>query len=276
MSRFPSLNYVPGETRRILRDRFDRNLRVGRQARFLHPDAKVTPDQLALRLLAGLEVSSNADWPAAANAYAAAGPTALEPPDLQALADLGWLRRIWGRARIGLELRVAVLRAPAGVMDAFKVLISSIHGQRCEANSFTQEDAELTDLLKIVVGATVDSISIVGQTPEWIAARLWEIALAQDGATDLALRRWVDWWGILQNPPFVPETVWSVLDAQAFRDAAQRIIATEPGLGGWDETRSRYVQRAALKHSFAIAVVEPWFPPAGLLPVSWTPRLGVL
>ena len=262
MSRFPSFNYAPGETRRILRDRFDRNLHVGRQARFLHPDAKVTPDQLALRLLAGLEVSSNANWQVAANAYAAAGPTEIEPRDLQALADLGWLRRIWGRARIGLDLRVAVLRAPAGLMDAFKVLLSSIHGQRSEANAAVLADAELADLLKTIEAGCNDSVSIASQTPAWVAARLWEIALAQGAPTDVALRKWVDWQCMLQSPLFVPATVWSAPDAQAFRDAAMKIIAMEPGLGGWDETRGRYVQRAALTNNVAIAIVEPWFAPA--------------
>jgi len=57
MSRFPSFNHVPSETRWILRDRFASKLRVVRQGRFLDPDLKVTPDQLVLRLLAGLKVS---------------------------------------------------------------------------------------------------------------------------------------------------------------------------------------------------------------------------
>jgi hypothetical protein len=98
MTRFPSFNHVPSETRRILRDRFDSKLRVVRQGQFLNPDQKVTPDQLVLRVLAGLKVSSNAEWPKAEIAYAQAGPKGSEPPDLQMLANLGWLRRIWGRA----------------------------------------------------------------------------------------------------------------------------------------------------------------------------------
>jgi hypothetical protein len=97
MSRFPSFNYVPSETRRILRDRFASKLRVVWQGRFLDPDLKVTPDQLVLRLLSDLKVSSSAEWPTVEVAYA--GPTGSEPPDLQALVKFGWLRRIWGRAK---------------------------------------------------------------------------------------------------------------------------------------------------------------------------------
>lgn len=88
-----------------MRDRFASKLHVVRQGRFLDPDLKVAPDQLVLRLLTDLKVSSNADWPMAEVTYAKAGPTDSEPPDLQALVDLKWLRRIWGRVAIGLELQ---------------------------------------------------------------------------------------------------------------------------------------------------------------------------
>jgi hypothetical protein len=99
MSRFSSLAHVPTETRRILRDRFASELRVVLQGRVLNPDLKVAPDQLVLRLLAGLKVYSNAEWSTVEGAYAAAGPTFSDPPDVQALAKLGWVRRIWGRAK---------------------------------------------------------------------------------------------------------------------------------------------------------------------------------
>jgi hypothetical protein len=260
MSRFPSFSDVPSETRRILRDRFASKLHTIRQGRFLDPDLKVTADQLVLRFMAGLKLSSNADWPTAEATYASAGPDASEPPDLEALVKLGWLRRIWDRAKIGLDLRVAVLSAPAGVMDAFKVLLSTIHGQRYEANVAVKSDLELAGLLKIFGEESNDRIPIISRAPEWIAARLWEVALADDATPVVALRRWVDWWGMLQQPSFVPEIVWSASDAKAFREAAISIIATEPGLGGWIETRARYAQRAALMHSVTSAVADSQFP----------------
>jgi hypothetical protein len=150
MSRFPSFNHVPSETRRILRDRFVSKLRVVRQGRFLDPDLKVTPDQLVLRLLAGLKVSSNAEWPTAEIAYAGAGPTDSEPPDLQALANLGWVRRIWGRAKIGRDLRVAVRRAPAGVWHHAELALRWIKHQGVAApnadSAASKEQALLLDL----------------------------------------------------------------------------------------------------------------------------------
>lgn len=239
-----------------MRDQFASKLRVVRQGRFLDPNLKVTPDQLVLRLFADLKVSSNAEWPAAEVAYAAAGPTSSEPPDLQALINSWWLRRIWGRAKIGLDLRLAARRAPARAMDAFKVLLSSIHDQRYEAGVAVRSDPELADLVEAIEAGR----RIISRTPEWIAAMLWEITLAQEVTPDTALRRWVDLWGLLQHPSLVPGAVWSIPDAKAFREAAISVIATEPGLSGWIETRNLYAQQAALARNVSVAVANSWFP----------------
>jgi hypothetical protein len=260
MSRFPSFNHVPSETRRILRDRFASKLRVAPQGRVLGSDLKATPDQLVLRLLADLKVSSNAEWPTAEVAYARAGPTTSEPPNLQALANLGWLRQIWGRAKIGRDRRIAVQRAPAGVMDAFKVLLSGIHHHRYEVSVAVRSDPELTDLVKAIEAGRSEPTQIINRAPEWIAARLWEITLTQEVTPDRALRRWGDLWSLLQHPSLVPRAVWRTPDAEAFREAALRVLATESGLGGWIETRDLYVQQAALVHNVTVAIAGSRFP----------------
>ncbi|MBU2849568.1 hypothetical protein [Acidithiobacillus ferrivorans] len=260
MTRFPSFNHVPSETRRILRDRFDSKLRVVRQGQFLNPDQKVTPDQLVLRVLAGLKVSSNAEWPKAEIAYAQAGPTGSEPPNLQTLANLGWLRRIWGRAEIGLDLRVAALRAPTGVMDAFKTLLSGIHEQRYGATVEVRTDPELAELVEAIETGRSNPSQIVNQTPGWIAARLWELILAQEATPDSALRRWVDLRGLLHHPLIVPDEVWSTPDANTFRQAAISVIETEPGLGGWNETRDLYARQTALANHLTRDVAYSQFP----------------
>lgn len=261
MTRFPSFNHVPSETRRILRDQFDRKLRVVRHGQSLTPDQKVTPDQLVLRVLAGLEVSANAEWPNAEIAYAQAGPIGSEPPDLQTLANLGWLRRIWGRAEIGLDLRVAALRAPPGVMDAFKTLLSGIHEQRYGATVEVRTDPELAELVKAIEAGRSDPSQIVSRTPGWIAARLWEQLLVQEAAPDSALRRWVDLTGLLHHPLIVPEKVWSTADANTFRQAAISVIETEPCFGGWNETRDLYARQAALERCLPRDIADSQFPP---------------
>jgi hypothetical protein len=255
MSRFPSFKHVPGETRRILRDRFASKLRVVRQARLLDPDLSLVPDQLLLRLLAGLKVSANSEWSRAEIAYGKAEPKSGEPPDLQALVDAGWLRRIWGHAKIGLRLRVAAKRAPAGMMEAFKVVLSGIHDRRYGISVAAKSDTELARLVEsIEVGS--DPGQFVSQTPDWIAARLWEIVSAEEVAVDRALRRWVDLWGLLQRPSLVPGTVWSTSDAKAFRQVALHTIESETSLGGWIKTQELYVQQTALEHNAPEASVR--------------------
>jgi hypothetical protein len=203
------------------------------------------------------KISSNAEWATAEVAYAGAGPTGNQPPDLQALANLGWLRRILGRAKISPELSLVARRAPAGVMDAFKVLLSDIHNQRYAASAAVRSDPELADLVRAIEAGRSNPTQIICRTPGWIAARLWEMTLAQGGAPDSALRRWVDLWGLLRHPSFIPGLVWSAQDARAFREAAISVIAAEPGLGGWIETGDLYAQQATLTLATAGAIPRP-------------------
>ena len=261
MIRFPSFNHVPSETRRILRDRFDSNLRVVRQNQVLNLDQKVTPDQLMLRMLASLKVFSNAEWSQAEIAYAQAGPTGSEPPDLQTLADLGWLRRVWGHARICLDLRVSALRTSTGVMDAFKAVLSGIHEQRYESIVEVRTDPELAEFVDAIEIGCSNPSQIVSRTPGWIAARLWEQILLQESTPESALRRWVDLTGLLHHPLIVPEKAWSTADANTFRQTAIRVIATDPCLGGWKETRDLYVRQAALERHLSRDDAESQFPP---------------
>jgi hypothetical protein len=107
MSRFPSIKHAPSETRRLLRDRFDRKLRVHRQTHHLAPDAEVISDQLMLRLLQCLDVTFEAEWGRAEAAYGAGNPSSAEPKDLRALADAGWVRAVWGRVAVARDLRRA-------------------------------------------------------------------------------------------------------------------------------------------------------------------------
>lgn len=260
MPRFLSFKHIPSETRRILRDRFGTKLRVVRQKRFLDPNLKLTSDELVLRLLANLKISSNAEWQKAEGVYAAAKPATGEPVDLQALVSLGWLRRIWGRAKMRRDLRLAVLRAPAGFMDARKTLLSSIHDHYYEVGSAVRSDPALTDLIEVIEAERTESPRIVSQTPEWIAARIWEKVLSQEVSQDEALRRWMDLWGVLQHPLIVPGEVWGAADAEAFRKAAFDAIAAEPGLGGWIETRDLYAKQEALVYDVAAAVTDSRFP----------------
>jgi len=262
ISRFSSFNYAPSETRRILRDRFVSKLMyVDQHRRFCDSNLEATPDVLVLRVLANLRIYLNADWLVAEATYSEANPTANEPPDLNSLVSLGWLRRIWGRVEIGSELRLAIRRAMLGNMEAFNILLSGIHDRRYQAGDALRADPELAGLVEVIEAENNEVLKIIIQTPEWIAARLWEQTLAQEVTSDSALRRWTDLWGLLQHPSLVPGEIWSATDAKVFREVAFRTIETEPSLGGWKETRELYVKQAALAQNVTVPAMDVHFPP---------------
>jgi hypothetical protein len=256
-SRFDSFKHVPIETRHLLRERLDRKLRVHRQARHLNPDLPVMSDEQMLRLLEGLEITVEADWARAEKTYAAANPSD-EAKDLEALAHAGWVQGIWGRVRIALDLRVAVHRAPEGALRALRALLDGLHTQTYRGSEAVRADCAFASVLASIEAGEKDPAQLLCRTPTWVAARLWEKRWVSSESRDL--RRWVDLWSLLQHPSLTPRDVWQQADAQAFREAAVEVIASEAGLTGWRETRATYLQRIALAHGVPVVHVEPRIP----------------
>jgi hypothetical protein len=265
MPRFSSFKPAPRETRKLLRDRFSRKLLLNKQPTLQSPNRSAVADHLILKLLAGMKVTSNAEWRIAEATYAAAEHSAGEPADLQSLESLGWVRRIWGHVVTSSNIRTSAHRAPAGTMDAFKALFSTIHKQRFEFSAAARAEPGLVPLIEDIEAGRSEPSQIVNRTPEWIAARLWEICLSEERSPAEALYRWVELWGHLRNPSFVPSDIWSVPDAEAFRNAALAALGSEPSLGEGPPretytsgrghshmaelgTRSRHSFRNLLKH----------------------------
>lgn len=260
MSRFPSIKYAPSETRRLLRDRFNRKLRVHHQTRHVAPGVEVMSDQMMLRLLQVLDVSFEAEWTRAEAVYAAANPSSAEPNNLKALADAGWVRVIWGRVVVARNIRQAARRATGGPMIAFQTLLDRIYKKVYRRTQAAKSESDLTVLIDSIETGKKDPIQIICQTPAWVAGRLWETKPAESEGEVTHLRRWVDQWGILRYPALVPGDVWCHGDAESFRMAAVAVISSEAGLGGWSETRCAYAKRAALGNNLAVADAESRFP----------------
>jgi hypothetical protein len=257
-SRFDSLKHVPIETRRLLRERLDRKLRLYRQARHVNPDLPVMSDEEMLQLLEGLEITVAADWARAEKTYAAANSSE-DAKDLNALAQAGWVQRIWGRARVARDLAVAVRRAPDGPLKALRALLDHLYTQTYRGSEALRADGAVASLLAAIEAGEKDPRQLLCRTPAWVAARLWERRSVSNESVDL--RRWVDLWGLLQHPALTPREVWQQADAQAFREAAFEVIASEVGLTGWRETRAMYLERISLGHGVPVAHVEPRVPP---------------
>ncbi|WP_075286665.1 hypothetical protein [Xanthomonas campestris] len=256
MSRFPSFQYVPSETRQILRDRLSRKLRVSRQDRYLDPDLAYTPDVAALRLLQDMTISPASAWSAVEAAYGLHGVCSDEAATLPDLVSSGGARVVWGRVKISRDIAVRALSAPDGKMDALKALVKGIHGQTFAFNTDFGADSELRALSEDIVAGQLDPHRLVVRSPAWIAERLWESVRGQAISVAIALRRWIDLWGVLQYPDIVPELAWGPGDAATFREAALGLIGSEPALAGWLETRDLYVRQTAIAHSTTVADVE--------------------
>jgi hypothetical protein len=256
-SRFDSFRHVPIETRRLLRERFERKLRVYRQARHVNPDLPMMPDEQMLRLLEGLEITVEADSARAEKTYAAADPSE-DAKDLKALAHAGWVQVIWGRARVARDLRVAVHRARERPLKSLRALFDRLHIQMYRGSEAARADAAIAPLLAAIEAGENDPGQLLCQTPAWVAARLWEKRWVSSESR--GLRRWVDLWSLLQHPSLTPRDVWRQADSQAFREAAVEVIASEVGLTGWRETRTTYLQRIALAHGVPVAHVESLIP----------------
>lgn len=263
MTRFESLKYAPAETRRILRERFARKLHVIRQPRHLDPYLAVTPDLLALSLLAGTAVSHTADWAEAGLLHGSVVASPTEPADLAALEAAGWIRRIWGRVEIPMDLRVRGLRAAPGAMDAFKALVQGVHAQAFDFAAVSGTNEALGALLRRVAADPGELERMVVQTPAWVAARLWEVVIAEPASRGAALRRWVDLWGLLKHPEFVPAKSWTSADAETFREAVLAKVESEPGLGDWTQTRALYARQLALEHDVPLETAQAQVPVEG-------------
>ena len=260
MSRFPSFQYAPSETRQILRDRFSRKLRISRQDRYLDPNLAYTPDVVALRLLQEMRISLASAWSAAEAAYGLDGVCPDEAATLPDLVSAGGARVVWGRVKISRDIAVRALRARDGEMDALKALVKGIHGQTFGFETDVGVDSELRALSEDIVAGQLDPHSLVVRSPAWIAERLWESVRGQATSGEVALRRWVDLWDVLQHPDIIPERAWGPGDATTFREAALRLIGSEPALAGWAETRDLYVRQAAFAQNASIANAESRIP----------------
>lgn len=260
MSRFPSFQYAPSETRQILRDRFSRKLRVSRQERYFDPGLSDTPDVAALRLLQDMTISPASAWSAVEAAYGSDGVCPDEAVTLLDLVSSGGARVVWGRVKISRDIAVRALRAPDGEMDALKALVKGIHGQTFGFDKDVGADPDLRALSEDIVAGRLDPHRLVVRSATWIAERLWESVRDQAISVEVALRRWIDLCGVLQYPDIVPERAWGPSDAATFREAALGLIGSEPALAGWIETRDLYVRQTVFAHNITVANAERLIP----------------
>lgn len=243
MERFSSLDHVPAETRRLLRDRL-RGFLPSYHTPRMPAERTLVADELALRLLLGLHIDWESDLDAARSTYEAKStPDAAQPAFRDLIRD-GWIRVVWGRISAPVHMmRAAGSDEPTA---GFTALMAKRHGQTFRFSDDVRSQTDLAHMVQAVEREGQIPSAIACQTPEWVAARLWDRTPTDSGDRISALRLWVDRWQAIGAPSIVPSRVWSGPSADAFRDSAVEVIGSVAGLAGWDKTRARIVSELAL------------------------------
>ena len=256
-----ALKYAPAETRRLLRDRFARYL-PSHHSTSIHPAKNVTlSDESLLHLLLNLSIDFESDLARARASYKAALPPNSSTPSLDDLVTAGWIRVVWGRISTPFDVAQAALSEPATTTTAFASLLSKRHEIAYRVDDPARTRADLASVITAIDQGKPAPRDIVCQTPEWVAARLWDRPLTDNTDSSAALRVWVDRWNLLGCPSLVTGHAWKEAPASAFREAALNVLGSDPGLVDWNEMRVGIFTRRALASNQSPSVMEGSVPP---------------
>ncbi|MDA8112852.1 MAG: hypothetical protein M0T83_10405, partial [Nitrospiraceae bacterium] len=259
--RFTSLNHAPSETRRLLMDRFSRFL-PSQHSSFIPPITQnVLSDELMLRLLSNLRVAFNNDLEKTKNFYEVELLKYDGGLSFDELISRGWIRIVWGRVSAPFAISRTASSEPAGTMTAFLALLDKLYDQTYYLTDLVKSDEDLGEICSAIERGELKPHQIVCQSPEWVAARLWERSLSDMPDHSEALRIWVDLWDLLGRPMLVPNKIWDETAAKAFRDAVIGVLDSDPSLLGWDEIRAMYIKQMALVSRQPESVIEKNIPP---------------
>jgi hypothetical protein len=241
------MKYALAETRRILRDRFARYLPLTQSAPSAPKSGNLLPDEQLLELLLGLNILCESDIDRSRATYDAALPPGGGEPSLDEVIAAGWMRVVWGRVTAPFEIDHRARSQPDGKLSALAALLKKRFEQKYTVGEAARANAELESLAAAIERGEAAPDALRSQSPEWVAARLWDRALSGSASHGAALRVWVDRWRLLGWPSLVAHEVWNEAAADAFREAAIAVLASEPGLTGWDETRGGFIRQISLR-----------------------------
>jgi hypothetical protein len=260
MRRFLSLKHVPAETRRILRDRFRRYLPVLHQPATAPGGVNVISDEQWVNLLLNLDIVSESDVDRARATYDAALPETGGEPSFDQVIAGGWLRVVWGRIAAPFEIDQRTRATSGGNLSALAALLKERFKEKYSFREAVRGSSDLGGLVDEIEHRDKAPDSVRGQTPDWVAARLWDRALASSALQGADVRRWADQWRLLGRPSLVAHKVWSETAADAFRESALVVLETEPGLTGWEDTRAGFIRQISLRTDQPLAVAGQHVP----------------
>jgi hypothetical protein len=261
MRRFTSLKQVPAETRRILRDRLARYLPAPAvTSRRMGEGGVALSDESLLDLLLSLTIKPVSDPKNARAVYEAARPPGSSEPTFDDVIQSGWFRIVWGRLSMP---SMAAQRGRALSAETAGALVSLMRERFKQTFHFGEAARNRSDLSAAVAAigrGDYEPRNLACQSPEWVAARLWDRPLKDAADRDAALRTWIDRWDLLGAPKLVPAQAWDQDAADAFRDAALKALESDSGLPGWNDFRNYLIREVALSRDAPDSNFEAYFP----------------
>src|SRR6266478_3846667 len=152
-----------------------------------------------------------------------------------------------GTCRSALRVRPEGTRRARRHDDGANALLKKRFEESFVVSDTAKSDPELADLAGRIERRDTAPDALSSQDPEWVAARLWDRALTDSTSHAAELRLWVDRWRLLGWPSLLAHKVWSEAAANAFRETALAVLASEPGLAGWDDTRAGFIRQISLR-----------------------------
>lgn len=245
MARFESLRHAPGETRKVLRERFSRNLHVYRQARPPSQAERVFDDESVLKLFQHLEVVSNDRPERARELYDEARKTNQGAPAFDELIADGWVARGWQCVSVPMELGRAIPKEVGGKLAPFAAWRNALYAPEYRLRTMSDGNPEFIELAEAVVSGARPPAHIACPTPAWVAARAWDRDERHHAGDPDFLFDWLQVWELLNPPELVPSEVWGEDARKHFEIAALAVLENDARPLSWDKYRQRGVLQLA-------------------------------
>lgn len=260
MTRFESFNHAPGETRNVLRERYERNLGVSRHHRAPPQSGRVFDDELVLKFFQNLVILSN-DVPALARKIYEDAPRPTEGAlTLDDLIDEGWVACGWQCMNVPFDVARAATNQNADKLGPFAAWLNVRHNSQYQFRTPPDADDKLIALAESVVNQGFPPSHVGCITPTWVAARMWDRDERHHGGNVDFLFDWLRVWESLNYPKLVPSEIWGEDACNHFIVSALAVLEKDAKPLSWNDYRRRVTLQTARARQVDTAQAASWFP----------------
>ena len=199
-----------------------------------------------LHLLMNLDIRFGSAFENAQTTYSAAIFGQRSEPEFEDLARRGYFRVVWGRAYMPFDVAQSIKNSPAEDRTALKAFMATRFEQTYSLTDAAKTRDDLTSTASAIENAPDVLHNLTCNSPEWVAARLWDRVLVKGTDMAAALRTWIDRWRLLGSPSVIPGRIWDEAAATGFRETAMDVLGSELSLTGWNEMRTGLVNELSV------------------------------